>query len=312
MSNQLELFTDEPFSLRLTIKDALRIFWDNYWSHLASAKSTAAHFERIKMFFSKYYLDTISKADIERFRRYLKEMGYADATINKSQMILSRMFHKFEEYRDGGFVGGEDFKRIQLPMKNPASLVPKVNERQFARKFQITPEIKKILCSCSSDEDFYEIIDGLWWTQLRPSDFFKFTNENVDVNNRVIEGIQSKTITTRNPSGVRYRIAIPDEKLPIILRRMSETKPGTALFRRKNFQKRWQKTRALAAKIDPNIAKAQARDIRGGAASHLLQEGFDPETVRKTLGHTTLRMLPNYDKRPEENVIRATSVLAKN
>lgn len=57
------------------------------------------------------------------------------------------------------------------------------------------------------------------------------------------------------------------------------------------------------------MAQIQMRDIRGSAASHLLDNGVDPETVRKTLGHTTLRMLPSYDKRPETVVMEATKIL---
>jgi hypothetical protein len=230
-SEQLELFSDGPFTLRLTIDDAIRIFLDNYWQHLPSAKTTQAHFRRIRDFFKGYYLDSISKADVERFRRHLKEMGYSEPTINKAHMILSRLYRKMEEYKEGRFVAGTDFSRVTLPKKNPAALVPRVNERRFARQFYITKEQKKLLCSLTPDDDLSEIVDGLYWSQLRPSDFFTFTDANVDLKAGVLRGIQHKTITSRNPSGVPYKIAIPESKLPIIKRRLEATKPGTPLFR---------------------------------------------------------------------------------
>lgn len=309
-AEQLELFAEGPFTLRVTIEDAVRIFWDNYWRHLPSAKTTAAHFRRIKTFFHGQYLDSISKADIERFRRWLAGNGYSVPTVNKAHMVLSRIYSKLAEYKEGRFVNGTDFSRIVLPIKNPAALVPKVNERRFARQFYITKEQKKILCSYA-DEDMAEIITGLYWTELRPSDFFRFTSENVDLAKATITGIQHKTITTRNPSGVPYKVSIPVEKLDIFRRRIQNTKPGTPLFRRKNIQKRWERVRALAATVDSSLAKAQMRDLRGSAASFLLDNGVDPETVRKGLGHATLRMLPVYDKRPEDRVVMATAKLAE-
>lgn len=303
MSDQLELFDNEPFSLRLKFDEATKIFRDNYWKYLASDKTSSAHFRRLNMFFKHYYLDTISKADVERMRRWMHEMGYSEPTINKAHMILSRIYHKFEEYKEGKFVSGTDFSKLVLPKKNPAALVKKTNERKFARRVFITPQQKKILCSYS-DEDLAEIIDGLYWTELRISDFFRITHLNVDLQKRVIFGTQHKTITTSNPSGVPYKVHIPKAKLAMIERRVKNTKPGTPIFRKKNLGKRF-----LRVKIMSGMPEAQLRDLRGSAASYLLDHGVDPQTVSKTLGHTSLRMLPTYDKRPEENMAKATEIL---
>lgn len=300
---QLELFTDEPFVLRLPFSEAVRIFWANYWRHLPSAKTTGAHFRRLNQFFKGHYLDTMSKTDVENLRRKMKDMGYSEPTINKSHMILSRIFRKFEEYKEGRTVDGRDYARISLPPKNPAAQVPKVNERKYARQVFLTIKQKRMLCSYS-DEDLCEVIDGLWWTQLRPSDFFRITSKNVNLKQNTITGTQHKTITMSNPTGVPYKVHIPCDRLGIIKTRVGNTKPGTPLFRRKNLQKRWHKVRVWA-----NLPTLQLRDIRSGAASHLLDEGIDPETVRKTLGHTTLRMLPTYDKRPDSKQAEATSIL---
>lgn len=302
---QLELFVEGPFTLRIKIEDAVRIFWDNYWCHLPSSKTTKAHFGRIQSFFRGQYLDSISKADVERFRRYMTGSGYSEATTNKGHMILSRIYSKMAEYKEGRFVNGTDFSKITLPARNPAAQVPKVNERKYARQVFITKEHKKILCSYA-DEDLCEIIDGLYWTQLRQSDFFRIMDTSVDLIKTVITGIQHKTITTKNPSGVPFKVFIPAEKIEMIQHRIGATKPGTPIFRKKNLQKRWQRIRRLAG-----MPLVQLRDLRGSAASFLLDNGIDPETVRKGLGHTTLRMLPIYDKRPEERVIKAAEKLVE-
>lgn len=305
MSEQLELFSDEPFSLRLTIRDALRIFWDNYWGFLPSAKTTTAHRTRIENFFNKYYLDTISKADVERFRRYLKDMGYSESSINRHHMLLSRLFSKFEEYRDGGFVNGEDFKRIRLPTKNPAALVPKVNERRYARKVVISKEEITKLVSYS-DENLAEIIKALYWTRLRPSDLRRVTAEHVDFKAMVITGIQNKTITTKNPSGVPYRVAMTFEMAAMVQRRIEAHKPGSPLFPLKAIRFRFDRVREMAG-----MPWVQMRDLRRSAATYLLDNGIDPRTVADGLGHTTLRMLPTYTPRTDRHLVEASEKLAE-
>lgn len=306
MEQQLELFHDTPFSLRLTIEDALRIFVDNYWRNVRCYETTKANIRRIQSFFKNFYLDTISKADVERYRRFHKDMGLKDSTINRDHMLLSRMFRKFEEYKEGGSVNGVDFSRICLPRKNPAALVPRVKEQQFARRILITKEQKKILCSYA-DEDLCEIIDVLYWSQLRPCDLFAITDKNVDLQRSMISGVQKKLIYSSNPSGHPYKVPIPETKMAMFRRRITETKPGTFIFRKTNLRARWEHVRKLAG-----LPEAQLRDFRGAGTSFLLDNGYDVETVRKKGGWTTGAMIPRYDKRGDEALISATVKLAEN
>lgn len=305
MSEQLELFADEPFSLRIRVDEAVRIFTVNYWCHLPSHAATKAHFRRILAFFHGHFLDTISKADVERFRRHLKEMGYSEPTINKSHMILSRIFRKFEEYREGGFLNGADFRRLILPEKNPAAQVPKVSEKRYARKTVITKDdIRKLISY--SDENLAEIIKTLYWTMLRPSDLKRLTTANVDAKNMVLVGIQNKTITSRNPSGVPFRVAMTLEVAEIIKRRGGTVKPGTPLFHFGAVRFRWQRVRVLAG-----MPWVQLRDLRRSAATFLLDNGTDAQTVAEGLGHTTLRMLPSYTPRSEKHLKEAVLKLSE-
>lgn len=306
MEQQLELFADTPFSLRLSIDEALRIFYDTYWCNVRCAATTKANIRRIRVFFKNYHLDSISKADIERYRRFHKDMGLKDSTINRDHMLLSRLFRKFEEYKEGGKVNGTDFSRICLPNKNPAALVPRVKEQQFARRVLITKEDKKKLCSYA-DEDLCEIIDVLYWSQLRPCDLFAITDKNVDLPRAMISGVQKKLIYSSNPSGHPYKVPIPPEKIEMFRRRIEQTKPGTPIFRQVNLRARWEHVRKLAGMPD-----AQLRDFRGAGTSFLLDNGFDVETVRKKGGWTTTAMIPRYDKRSDVALVNATVKLAEN
>jgi integrase len=302
---QLELFAEGPFTLRLTIQDAVRIFWDNYWQFVACAKTTEIHLTRIRTFFRGQYLDTISKADVERFRRHLKEMGYAEPTINKAHMILSRIFRKMEEYKEGRSVNGVDFSKITLPAKNPASLVPKVKEAQFSRKVVLSKDdITKLISY--SDENLAETIKALYWTRLRPSDLKRITDGNIDFKNMAITGIQHKTISNSNPSGVPYRVAMNVDLAALIQRRMQAHKPGTPLFPWRTISFRWKRVRDLAG-----MPHVQLRDLRRSAATFLIDSGVDLETVREGLGHTSLRCLPTYTPRTQKHLADATEKLVE-
>ncbi len=286
---QLELFSDEPFCVRLKIEDAIRIFWDNYWKHLATSSTTKAHKKRLLFFFRDRFIDTISKADIEEFRRYLKTDGLGEQTINKAQMLLSRMFTKLLEYKEGGFAHGMDFRKLTIPTKNPCALVPKPRVKK--REQVITKEILDRV-RYYADDDLTDIINMLLYTKLRPGDLQRITHENIDLQRHRMSGVQHKTITTRNPSGVPFMIALDQKLEDIILPRLANTKPGTPLFPFKNMQKRWKFVREKA-----HALHVQLRDIRRTAATYLLDNGTDPHTVREGLGHTTLDMLPTYTPR---------------
>lgn len=63
--------------------------------------------------------------------------------------------------------------------------------------------------------------------------------------------------------------------------------------------------------VDPELIKAQLRDVRGGATSFLLDNGVDLETVRKKGGWASVEMIPRYDKRQEEPMREATEKLVE-
>lgn len=305
---QLDLFHDTPFTLRVTIEDAMRIFVDNYWRHLPFGKKSKAYIQKILVFFKGHYLDTISKADVERMRRHLKESGYSDSTINKAHMILSRLYTKWDEYKEGRFLNGTDLSRVVLPAKNPAGQVPRVKEKP--RLMLVSKVMKEHLCHVAEtlmmDKDLSEIIDMLWWSQQRQGDVFKMTDKNVDLHNRTICGTQNKLITTRNPSGHPYKVMIPADRFPMIKRRVESTPSGKPIFKDTNLQKRWGELRRLA-----KMTNIQMRDFRGGSTSELLDENTDLETLRRKVGWVNYDMIKVYDKRPDERILRAAEKLVE-
>lgn len=302
---QLELFHDEPFSVRLRIENALTIFWENYWQFLPNAKTTKSHRRRIAYFFKGRFIETISKADIEDFRRWLiQDQRLSPQTANKAQMLLSRMFTKLAEYKEGKMAHGVDYSKLQIPDKNPCSLVSK--PRAVKRKQVATvEEINRI--RYYADDDMTDIINMLIYTRLRPGDLQRLTSNDVDLQRKKIDLIQHKTITTRNPSGIQIVIPVSDKMVEILLPRMAKTKPGTPLFPFRNMQKRWGSVRQKAGAMH-----IQLRDLRRTAATFLLDSGEDPLTVAQGLGHADLSMLPTYTPRTILHQRKSLELLEKN
>lgn len=306
MSEQLELLLDVPFMLRLPFPEALALFGALYWFRLPIGKKSKSHFLRLKTFFANHYLDTITKTNIAQMREAFAAQGLKGNTINKAHCIMSRVFSKFEEWKDARYVEGHDFSRLSLPRKNPASLVPRVNERQFQRNVAWPKKVVYKLIRTAEifgDTDMAEIIEVLYLTRLRPGDLWLMTEKNVNLARRIIFGIQHKTITTRYPSGVPYLIPISPRVAEILERRISRA-VGGVLFKRTNLQKRFK-----AVRIAASLKHVQLRDFRPSSATLLLDNGIDPETVRDSLGHTTLRLLPSYAPRKLVHLAKAQAVL---
>ena len=292
---QLGLFLDEPFSFRLSVPEALRLFWELYFQYLPSGRTCKPHQKRLAAFFRAFYLDNVSKVDVEGFRRWMRAQGYSEATTNKGHMVLARLYTKMAEFKEAGKVGGFDFSGVRLPEKNPAAQVKKVNERQFARRVSPTKEKVTRLVAFAKQygyHDLAEIIEGLYFSRLRQSDFFRLTSNSVDLAHGILQGTQNKTITTSHPSGVPFLVVMPAPLVEIVTRRIQAVKPGTPLFRRYNLQKRFDQVRKVAG-----LAYVTLQDMRRAAATHLLDNGVDPQTVADSLGHTTLRNLPTYTPR---------------
>lgn len=296
MTEQLELFKRGPFSVRLPFPEALRLFWEIYFQHLPSGRVCESHRKRLASYFRDFYLDTIAKADVEGYRRWMKAQGYSEATTNKGHMILTRLYNKLREYRKAGTVKGFDFGAIHLPGENPGSAAKRVNEKPFARK--VAPSKEKVfrLVAFAKQMGYHDMadkIDGLYMSRLRQSDFYRLTAQNVDLDHGLIQGVQHKTITTSNPSGVPFLVVMPDPLKMLVERRMGSVKPGTPLFRAyTSDQVKFQRIREAAG-----LPYVTLQDLRRAAATHLLDNGVDPQTVAEGLGHTTLRMLPSYTPR---------------
>lgn len=307
MPDQLELFFNEPFSMRLKIEDAMHIFWEHYWKFLPCASATKAHKRRILFFFRERFIETISKSDIEAFRKWCKEHEkLGPSTTNKAHMMLSRMFTKLAEYKLGSFAHGMDFRNLVITGKNPCALVPRVNEKQFARKTVCTlAEWRRFMYY--ANDDMTDILKMLVYTGLRPCDLKRMTSNNIDLQRKRIEGTQNKLITTNNPSGHPYLVPITPGIADILLPRLARVKPGTSLFPIPNWQKRIKDLRVRAGTLNIQIG----RDFRRTKIAWLLDNGHDPFSVMEGAGLQSLECMPNYAARTIVHQINSVEKLTE-
>ena len=308
MAEQLSLFFNESFSVRLKIEDSFSIFWDTYWKHRPCVVSTRQHKVRACQFFRGRFIDTITKIEVESYRDHLIRIGLSQSTANRHIATLCRMFTRLAEYKDAGEVHGIDFRNISIPTKdkNPCIGVREVSEIPMARRVVLTPDEFKRLKQYA-DEDLKDILNMLVWTRLRPSDIRRITSHNINRHTRQIEGIQNKTITTRNPSGVPYFVPLAGALEDLIKRRMEAVKPGFPLFPWKNMQKRFERARKLAG-----LLLVQMRDLRRTGATYLYDNGEDLVTVSKGLGHSTTRMTERYVPRRKKHLEKSVYSLIEN
>lgn len=307
MSDQFELFADAPFSMRLPIEEALRLFCEFYWSKLPIGKKSKAARGRIAEFFKGRYIDSISKHDVGEFRRHLNGQGLGGSTGNKHMTMLKRTFSKLADFKEAGVINGVDFRPMLIPAKdkNPCAKAPMVNERQFARKVVVTPEEFRLLIR-HADPDLRDILRMLVWTRLRQCDLRRLTEKNINWHTRQLDGVQHKTITTRNPSGIPYHVPINQDVELIIRKRMAAVAPGAPLFpwSDESIKWRWKDVRKASGLI-----LVQMRDLRRSGATFLLDDGDDEVTVSQGLGHTSTDTTRAYVPRTRRHLAASVEKL---
>lgn len=306
-AEQLELFAEGPFTLRLTIQDGLRIFWDNYWKDKPKAKATKRFFRLIPEFCSTRkisYVDQITKHDVEELRKWLGAMGLKPNSVNTYHGVLTRWIAKLMDFKKAKTVNGHDLSRIQLPAANPGGEVPKIDESQFNRNVAWTKAVtfKLVYAAIMMNDQFMaDTIEAMYITGLRPGDVWRLTEKNVDFVHKVLSGIQNKSINIHTPSGLPIYMAITPRLETILRRRVAEVKAGACLFRDETISyEAWLQRigrRFAAVRKAAGLAHVQLRDFRPSSTSLLLDNNVDPETIRQIRGWTTLRMLPVYARR---------------
>lgn len=307
MSDQLELFSNEPFSIRLTMADGLKMFQEAYWDRTAKSKTTKKCFKRILKFceFKNIrFVDEFSQTSMKSLLIYLTVSKLGPACRNTHHMIITRFYNILFLWKEEGRCADVDFTKIPLPKKNPGSTVPKLNEAVYAPKVAWPRKLVYRLVDAAKDlkdDDLSEDIELLYLTGLRPSDFYRITEKNVDFPHATLSGIQHKTITSRLPSGRPYQLAITERMEEVFKARIKRKPLGEPLFGNSAYNhEAWMRQvnrRFKVLREHLQVPHVQLKHMRGSGATLLADNAVDVETIREKYGWSTLRHLPIYARR---------------
>lgn len=254
---------------RITINEALNIYWDVHASQKKSYKSFKTAIDHIRNVIGKRYLDEITRIDIQLYRN-IREKQNKSSTVNREHTVLVHLFNLLKELNRHKTIN------VSLPSENPASLVRKVNERQFSRKRVVTPtEYNKFETFLGND--IRDVCRMAILTTLRKKDLLNLNRDNINVSTNQLEGVQAKT---QKP----YAIPITPHIQEILDRHTSNK-----ILNFKNFRRQFNK-----ARNESGLQHFRFMDLRRSGARTMLLNGIDIKTVSEYLGHQDLRMTQAY------------------
>ena len=233
MTEQLELFSSGPFSVRLRFQDAFQIFCEHHWLLTVKGRAYKKAIRRISEYFGKFFLDEVTGTDVEKFCDHLASLPLKQNTINSYRTILILMFNKLKQWKKDGRVGDIDLSKVTIPLDNPAKESKKVDEMQYASKVAWPKKlINRLIATAvvAKDPLLADCLEMLYRTMLRVGDLFAMTPKNVDLARMILSGIQHKTITRKLPSGRPYLYAITPSMAKILKRRIQLVKDDERIF----------------------------------------------------------------------------------
>lgn len=284
---QLDLFSALE---RLTFQDAVSVFHDIEGKH--KGKSYKSQYKPLNRFFLNRYLETITKVDVEHYRKQRELDGLRSSTINREHSVITRVLNALIEWRGVGVVNGYNFTKLQLPAENPGELVKKANERGYARTLVLTPmEIYRYLDFAHPNVRVIVILAIL--TLLRKKNIQFLNKDNFNVALQQLQLTQCKTFVP---------VTIPTSETVIVI--INESKHHV-ICDFKNFRKLHER-----AQMESGV-KFWMSDLRRTGATHMLLAGVDIRTLQKLLGQTTLTVTENYLQPPVQHMVEAVQKLEK-
>lgn len=235
----------------------------------------------LKHYLGSKWLDEITYLDVIGFRKE-REKTVKPSSVNRDHTVGTHLFNALKEWKRQNII-----ENLQLPAENPFAAVKKTSELSCNRKRVVTPDELEIIVE-GADEGIKRIILGAINTGLRLKDLRFLTlsgNYNKTINR--LEGIQQKTITSRNPSGIRYEIPVTGTVQYLI-----DTAKGDKLFDMMNFRKRFEETREKA--MQRGVSHFEFRDLRRTGATWMYQQSQDLVAVQQQLGHASVAMTERY------------------
>lgn len=287
MSDQLNLFS--AFE-KLSMQDAINIFHELEGKN--KGKSYRSQYRPIREFFLNRYLETLTRLDVENYRKQRELDGLRLSTVNREHSVITRIFNAFKEWRGLGVVQGYNFTKLQLPQENPGELVKKTDERAYARTLVLTPmEFYKYCDYAHPNVRVIVILAVLTLLRRKNLEFLNKSNFNVSL--QQLQLTQSKTkVPITIPATRTVSVIIDESKYDVICDFT-------------NFRKLHERARRESGVF------FWMTDLRRTGATQMLLDGIDLRTIQRYLGHTTLVMTERYLQPPVQHMIEAAQKIEK-
>jgi len=271
---------------RITMNEALDIYYDVHASKKKSIKSFKTSIKHIKELIGTRYIDTLTRIDIQAYRSN-REQHSKPSSVNREHTVITHLINILKELNQYKTIS------VKLPNQNPGSLVKKADERPYARKRVLNSDEFNKFCSYLSD-DHKDICKMAILTMLRKKDLKNLSKDNINVATNQLEGIQAKT-------GKPYSIPIT----PAIQCIIDKSKTNHFL-NFKNFRREFEKARTISG-----LQYFRISDLRRSGARTMLVNGPDIQTVSEYLGHSDLRMTQVYVPPSQNDFKKAAESLTK-
>lgn len=246
---------------------------------MKSFKTLEGYMKRIKKRWGKYRLTDIRQQDIAAWLAELRGEGLADATVEKTRVIMSRSFQLGAQWE----IPGAD--------RNPVKAVPRKKFSNAREMYVDSAQAAQLLdaASGSRNRQLRSIIALLLLTGMRVSELLSSRWSNVDLERRTLFLPTSKTGRSRH---------IPLSQAAIdVLTEMKRPAGAVFLFPNpRNPQKHlnsikhgWQAVRDAVG-----LPTLRIHDLRHSFASAAVTAGIDLYHVGKIMGHQQVSSTARY------------------
>jgi integrase len=228
--------------------------------------------------FGKLHLDQLDQTEIMEWLQSKVKEGYAQATVNRWQVILSHMMRMAKKW---GLPGAE---------RNPLEGVKQKDANNKIERYLNAAETKRLkeAVDASPNPMLKYIVALLLLTGCRKRELLDAKWEEVNLERKVWRIPTSKTGKPRHVPLSEDAIAVFREiprfgNCPYIVPNPKTLKPFTAIYNS------WDSARRAA-----NLPDVRIHDLRHSAASNLVNSGQSLYVVAKVLGHASTRTSERY------------------
>ena len=251
--------------------------------------------QEITPFFAEFELGAITRFDVERFKRHLREKGLAPSTVNRYLAVLSHLFHKAVEW--------------DWLVKTPCKIV-KYREENLRTAYLSPEEIQRLLIaaqgdSCAVIEPFIRIALG---TAMRRMEILSLEIANIDCANREIFIPKAKCGARTQPmtGALAAYLAQYLANATTPGQRYLFPAPRSRSGHRQEIEKPFYRVVERAGLDRRQICR---HTLRHTAITHLVQAGVDLPTVQRFSGHRSLHMVFRYSHQSKAHLHQALDKL---